>query len=59
MAGGSYVSKGDCLKHLTTGWKRKEGRRNKDFEKGGKLGQRVGALRRGGAGTPLGTMFIA
>ena len=30
-----------------SGWNRKEGRGNKDFEKGGKLGQGVGALKRG------------
>ena len=34
-------------------WNRKEWRRNKDFKKWGKLGQGVGALKRGGAGTPL------
>ena len=28
-------------------WNRKDGRRNKDFKKGGKLGQGVGALKRG------------
>ena len=32
----------------------KEGRGNKDFKKGGKLGQGVGALKGGGvSGTPL------
>ena len=37
--------------------KRGERRRNKDFKRGGKLGQGVGALKRGrGAGTPLQTM---
>ena len=39
---------GDCLKYLKRGWKKKEGRGNKDFKRGDKLGQRVGALKRGG-----------
>ena len=48
----------NCLKYLKKGWNRKEGRGNKDFKKGGKLGQGVGALKRGGgAGTPLQTMY--
>ena len=49
---------GDCLKYLKRGWKKKEGRGNKDFKRGDKLGQRVGALKRGagGAGTPFRTM---
>ena len=48
---------GDCLKYLKRGWNRKEGRGNKHFKKGGgKLGQGVGALKRGAAGTPLQTM---
>ena len=39
---------GNCLKYLKRGWNRKEERGNKDFKKGGgKLGQRVGALKRG------------
>ena len=46
---------GNCLKHLKRGWNRKERRGNKDFKKGGKLGQGVGAVKRG-AGTPLQTM---
>ena len=37
----------NCLKYLKKGWNRKEGRGNKDFKKGGKLGQGVGALERG------------
>ena len=45
---------------LKRGWNRKEGRGSKDFKKGGKLGQGVGALKGGGvgrgAGTPLRTM---
>ena len=36
-------------------WNKKEGRGNKKFKKGGKLGQGVGALKRGG-GTPLQAM---
>ena len=56
---------GNCLIYLKRGWKRKEGRGNKDFkreDKGGeggvKLGQGVGALKKGGwrGGTPLRTM---
>ena len=39
---------GNCLKYLKRGWNRKEGRGNKDFKKRGKLGQEVGALKRGG-----------
>ena len=39
----------NCLKYLKWGWNRKKGRGNKDFKKGGgKLGQGVGALKRGG-----------
>ena len=36
---------------------RTEGRGHKDFKEGGKLGQGVGALKRGWAGTPLRTMM--
>ena len=36
----------------------KEGRGNKDFKKGEKPSQGVGALKNGGAGTPLRTMTI-
>ena len=42
---------GNCLKYLKRGWNRKEGRGHKDFmggEGGGKLGQGMGALKRGG-----------
>ena len=38
---------GNCVKYLKRGWNRKEGRGNKDFKKGDKLGQGVGALKRG------------
>ena len=39
------------------GWNKNEGRVNKDFKKGGKLGQGVAALKKGrGAGTHLRTM---
>ena len=39
---------GNYLKYLKKCWNRKEGRRNKDFEKeGGKRGQGKGALKRG------------
>ena len=47
---------GDCLKYLKRGWNRKERKGNKDFKKGrGKLGQGVGALKRGW-GDPLRTI---
>ena len=36
---------GNCRKYLKRGWNRKEGRGNKDFKKGSKLGQGVGALK--------------
>ena len=46
---GLREGRGNCLKYLKRGWNRKEGRRNKDFEKGkGELGQGVGALKKGG-----------
>ena len=47
---------GNCQKYLKRRWNRKEGRGNKDFENGVKLGEGVGALKRGGARTPLRTM---
>ena len=43
---------GSCLKYLKREWKGKDGRENKDFKKGDKLGQGMGALKVG-AGTPL------
>ena len=39
--------KGNYLKYLKKEWNRKDERRNKDFKKGGKLGQVMGALKRG------------
>ena len=43
----------NCLKDLKRGWKRKEGKGNKDLKKGGgKLDQGVGALKRGGGLKP-------
>ena len=42
----------DCLKYLKREWNRKEGRGNKDFKKGGKLGQGVSALKRRGLEPP-------
>ena len=41
---------GNCLKYIKRGWNRKEGRGNKDFKKGAKLGKGVVALR---GGNPL------
>ena len=43
---------GNSLKYLKRGWNRKEGRGNKVFKKGGKLGQGVGVLK-GGKGWNL------
>ena len=37
---------GNCLKYLKRGWKKKRWG-DKDFKKGGKLGQEVGALKKG------------
>ena len=37
-----HESGGNCLKYLERGWSRKEGRGNKDFKKGEKLGQGQG-----------------
>ena len=49
---------GSLLFTTSPQWNRKVGRRNKDFQKGGKLVQGVDALKRGGggAGTPFRTM---
>ena len=43
---------GNCLKDLIGGWKRTEGRGHKDFKKGVKLGQGVGALKKRGLKPP-------
>ena len=48
---------GNCPKYLKQGWDRKEGRGKKDFKKGGKLGQEVGALKNRWAGSHLQTMI--
>ena len=40
------------------GVEQKRGEGKNIFERGGKLGQEVGALKRGGAGTPLETMTL-
>ena len=49
---------GELSKIPLKGWNRTEERRHKDFKRGGggKLGQGVGTLKKGGAGTPLRTM---
>ena len=53
-AGEGYVRVGEnCLKYLKRRWNRKEGRTNKDFKMGGKLGQRVGVLKKGVGLNPL------
>ena len=43
---------GNCQKYLKRRWNRKEGRGNKDFENGVKLGEGEGALKRGGLEPP-------
>ena len=50
-------SGGSCLKYLKGGWNRKEGRGNKDFEKGSKLGQVLGVLKKGEDWNLLRTIF--
>ena len=53
QVGVTWGWRGDCLKYLKRGCNRKEGRGKKDFKKGwGKLGQGVGALKRGGLEPP-------
>ena len=48
---------GDCLKTLKWGGTKKRGGETKILKRDGKLGQGVGALKRGD-GTPLGTMTL-
>ena len=56
LEGGCLHNGGDnCLKYLRKGWNRKEGGNTNILKRGGKLGEGVGALKRG-AGTPLRTM---
>ena len=43
---------GNCPKYLRRGWNRKEESGNKNFKKGGKLGQGVGALKGEGLEPP-------
>ena len=38
---------GNCLKHLKRWWEKKRGGKTKILKRGGKLGQGVGALKRG------------
>ena len=40
----------NCLKYLKRGWNGKEGRETNILKRAGKLGQGVGALKRGGEG---------
>ena len=55
--GGCLHESGEnCLKCLIRGRNKKEGRGNKGFKRGGKLGQGVGALKSEETGTPLRTM---
>ena len=51
---GLHEGAGDYLKYLKRGWNRKEGRGNKDFKKGGKLGQGMGVLKTVGLEPPYG-----
>ena len=44
---------GNCLKYLKRGWNRKEGKGNKDLRKGGKLDQKMSALKRGRGWNPF------
>ena len=44
---------GGTLKYIKRVWNRTEGRGHKDYKKGGKLGQGVGALKRGGDWNPI------
>ena len=44
-AGGGCVRVGGTVWNTLKGWDRKEGRENKDFKKGGELGQGVGTLK--------------
>ena len=42
------IIRGNCLKHRKRGWNRKEGRRHKDFKKGGQAGSSGGCLKKEG-----------
>ena len=50
---GLHESGENCVKYLTRGWNRKEGKGNKDFKKREKPGLRGWCLKKSGAGTPL------
>ena len=52
------VAWGGMPKIPQKGVEQKRGEGKNIFERGGKLGQEVGALKRGGAGTPLETMTL-
>ena len=56
------VHEENCVKCLKRGWKRKEGRGNKNFKKGmGQAGSGSRCLKKkegGGTGTPLQTMYL-
>ena len=41
---------GKCVKYLQRGWNRREQGEKKNFKKGGKLGQEVGAIKKMGRG---------
>ena len=44
---GLHEGGGNCVKYLKRGWNRKEGRRNKDFKRGGgQAGSRGGCLKK-------------
>ena len=44
---------GTCLKYFKRRWNRKEGKRNKDFKKGGQAGPRGECLKKRGGWNPL------
>ena len=54
---GLREGEGNSMKYLKRGWNGKEGRGNKDFKKGGNLGQGVGTLRREGLESPYKLYF--
>ena len=54
-----HEGRGNCLKYLKRRWSRTEGRGNKDLKKEGQAGSRGGYLKKGEAGTPLGTMDVS
>ena len=54
-----HEGRGNCLKYLERGGTEQRGGDIKILKRRGKLGQEVGILKRGEAGTPLGTMDVS